>query len=232
MTTKAKIIVTAAFVAVPGALFAGGYGDTAVKDARVGQAGPQGETVYCRRLDQDIPERLAARMDCGGAPAQPRVAGERTSSGLLGALSNLFGGGGNGGSGGDDGGSRGTSDGDDGDRNNNNGGGGSGGGSGGSGGGSGGGDGGSGGGSGGGDGGGGSGGGDGGSGGGSGGGDGGSGGGDGGSNFTSKWDRLADFGVNRDNYKDQDRDLLDQIKDYRKENGSKGDWSDFSPTSN
>ena len=200
MTTKAKIIVTAAFVAVPGALFAGGYGDTAVKDARVGQAGPQGETVYCRRLDQDIPERLAARMDCGGAPAQPRVAGERTSSGLLGALSNLFGGGGNGGSGGDDGGSRGTSDGDDGDRNNN-GGGGSGGGSGGSGGGS-------------------------------GGGDGGSGGGDGGSNFTSKWDRLADFGVNRDNYKDQDRDLLDQIKDYRKENGSKGDWSDFSPTSN
>lgn len=232
MTTKAKIIVTAAFVAVPGALFAGGYGESAVKDARVGQVGPEGDTVYCQRLDQEIPERLASRMDCGGAVARPRVAGERTSSGILGALNEIFGGGGsggNGGSGGDD--TRGTSDGDDGDRDNN-GGGGSGGGGGGSGGGdggSGGGDGGSGGGDGG------SGGGDGGSGGGSGGGDGGSGGGDGGSgggDFTSKWDRLADFGVNRDNYKDQDRGLLDQIKDFRQENGSKGDWSGFNPTSN
>ena len=65
-------------MAVPGTLFAGGYGNTAVKDASVGNGGASGATVFCQRIDADVPERLAADMDCGGAAvATPRRRGVR-----------------------------------------------------------------------------------------------------------------------------------------------------------
>lgn len=46
----------------------------------------------------------------------------------------------------------------------------------------------------------------------------------------SKWDRLGDLGITRENYKDQSDDIKSQIHDFRQGNPSDVDWSDFDPT--
>jgi hypothetical protein len=43
---------------------------------------------------------------------------------------------------------------------------------------------------------------------------------------------LAEFGVERGTITDQSEEFLDQYQEYRRENGSRGDWSGFNPTSN
>lgn len=228
---------------------AGGFGDSAVKDDRVTNSASSGETVYCRRLDQDVPERLAAEMDCSGAArparrggllafidrltggsedegfAEPRVlsegiGGDGNSSG--GSSGSGASGGGSTGGGSSDGGSNqdgdGTSGGgstggssddsgsnqDDGGSEGGTSGGGSGGGT--SGGGT------------------------------SGGGstdDGtsGDGTGSGSSDFTSKQDRLSELGAGGDSYKQSSRDFKDEVREFADENGRRGDWSDFNPSS-
>ena len=50
----------------PASLMAGGYGNTAVMDESVSQYAAAGETVWCPRLNDNIPARLGEQMDCGG----------------------------------------------------------------------------------------------------------------------------------------------------------------------
>lgn len=46
----------------------------------------------------------------------------------------------------------------------------------------------------------------------------------------TKWERLADFGVNSDNFFDQPDDFRSAVQDFRKTNGGYGgDWSGFDP---
>ena len=189
-------------VAFPAAGLAGSYGDTAVKDATVGRTASAGSTIYCERLDQDIPVRLADRMDCGGGIgiAIPRVlsgdlSDDNPDNNDAGSGSGPHGGGGPDGGGpdggdpdgggpdgggpdgvGPDGGSDNDPDGgtDTGDDP-----------------------------------------------------DGGTSTGD---EPVSKWDRLNELGVERGTLNDQSDSFRDQFRDYRNEHGASGDWSGFNPT--
>ena len=44
---------------------------------------------------------------------------------------------------------------------------------------------------------------------------------------VGKWDRLEDFGINRDNLFDQDSNTFEQIKDFANNTDHGGDWSGF-----
>lgn len=79
----AKAGAVALFGLVPGALMAGGYGNTAVMEGRVGQSASAGDTVWCQRLKEDIPVSLYGQMDCGPAQvgtARAAVAGDRVTN--------------------------------------------------------------------------------------------------------------------------------------------------------
>lgn len=52
-----------------------------------------------------------------------------------------------------------------------------------------------------------------------------------GSGSKSKWERLSDFGVTGENYKEQPREFKQAVREFREKNGVKGDWSDFDPSS-
>ncbi len=83
--TMARMLVMTTCVVSPAMLFAGSYGDSAVRDGAVTVPQRAQATVPCARLGRNIPASLAAEMDCGSAT--PRVAGERvrnTGGGLFG----------------------------------------------------------------------------------------------------------------------------------------------------
>ncbi len=219
LTKTAAVAALLTFTA-PASLLAGSYGESAVRDATVGNTAANAATVACPRLGQNIPANLAAQMDCGSGEAKPAVAGERVrNGGFLGGhqigsappansdssdfdpsvASNEGGNGGPGGGGNGGGGSSNEGDG--------------GGSSGGDGGGSSGGDG------------------DG-SGGGDNSGDGGGSGdnGDSGSTYVTKWERLSDFGVTPETYGEQSEEFWEEVRTYRREKGKGNDWSNFQPT--
>ncbi len=46
----------------------------------------------------------------------------------------------------------------------------------------------------------------------------------------TKWERMADFGITRDNYKSQPKEFRDSVKDFIESKGTrKTDWSGFEP---
>lgn len=88
MTYLGKTVILAAVVALPGMAIAGGYGTAGVKDARVGNAGPETAMVWCPKLRAEVPIRLQQQMDCSEGvavgTAEPAVARERFGGGLFG----------------------------------------------------------------------------------------------------------------------------------------------------
>lgn len=69
----AIIAVAVSFAALPMTAVAGGYGTAGVADDSVSQYAAQG-TVFCPRLEEQVPERLYADMDCGGTTGMARSA--------------------------------------------------------------------------------------------------------------------------------------------------------------
>lgn len=72
MKNTAKLLSIVVLASLPVTSHAGAYGASAVKDAAVANSGASGGTVWCDRIEADVPERLAADMNCGGAAARPR----------------------------------------------------------------------------------------------------------------------------------------------------------------
>ena len=66
MKNSARLFLLVAVTAMPATALAGAYGNSAVKDANVANGGAAGNTIWCQRIEADVPERLAAQMDCGG----------------------------------------------------------------------------------------------------------------------------------------------------------------------
>ena len=79
------VAAMAAAIALPGAVSAGGYGSAGVKDDRVSNYASAGDQVWCTRLDRNVPQALAAEMNCRGTPTASRT----TRSGLAGFFSRL-----------------------------------------------------------------------------------------------------------------------------------------------
>ena len=48
---------------------------------------------------------------------------------------------------------------------------------------------------------------------------------------TAKWDRLGDLGVTPQNINRQSPEFQQEFQDYFEENGGRGDWSGFNPSS-
>ena len=77
MKSTALVIAIAGACAMSGAAVAGGYGTAGVRDASVSQSATAEATIWCPRLEADIPLRLQEQMDCGQsvagvAPTEPR----------------------------------------------------------------------------------------------------------------------------------------------------------------
>ena len=72
MKHTAKSLLIIAIVAFPVSATAGAFGSSAVKDASVSNSGASGDSVWCDRIEANVPERLASDMNCGGAAARPR----------------------------------------------------------------------------------------------------------------------------------------------------------------
>lgn len=72
MSNIGRLILVLGTLAMPAAALAGGYGVAGVRDATVGQSVAAGQTVWCPRLNSEIPFELQEQMDCGGAPAAGR----------------------------------------------------------------------------------------------------------------------------------------------------------------
>lgn len=74
MNATARTLLILGICTMPGVVLAGGYGTAGVKDASVGQSSTAEATVWCPKLEADIPLRLQEQMDCGQAPvaAAPR----------------------------------------------------------------------------------------------------------------------------------------------------------------
>ncbi|MEM7753125.1 MAG: hypothetical protein AAF230_06910 [Pseudomonadota bacterium] len=81
-----KRLAVAFCIVIPAPLMAGSLGDSAVRDGAVTNTRTAQPTVPCERLGRNIPASLAAEMDCGSGVATPRVAGERVrnTGGLFG----------------------------------------------------------------------------------------------------------------------------------------------------
>lgn len=75
MAVKSVAVMMSLFI--PGALWAGSYGESAARDGAVANISSNQATVPCPRIGRSIPASLAAEMDCGTAQATPAVAGER-----------------------------------------------------------------------------------------------------------------------------------------------------------
>lgn len=88
----AAAIASLTVTSAPTTLVAGSYGSAGVSDAEVGRYAGQA-TVWCERLDANVPERLFRQMDCGAPDdgiARSAVAGERVNNRSRG-LGGLFG---------------------------------------------------------------------------------------------------------------------------------------------
>jgi hypothetical protein len=84
LTRMTLVAVAVAAISVPAAVSAGGYGTAGVKDDNVSNYAAEGSRVWCGRLDRNVPQALAAQMNCQGTPTASR---ERR--GVLGFLSGL-----------------------------------------------------------------------------------------------------------------------------------------------
>ncbi|GEM_PF-3773795 len=82
MSSKSPSVAIALALALtlPAPVLAGAYGNSAVSADRVGQTASAGSTVYCPRVGAEVPQRLAAQMDCGTATATPRVLSNRVTN--------------------------------------------------------------------------------------------------------------------------------------------------------
>lgn len=72
-----RAVALAACIAFPSPMLAGSYGDTAIREGNVTNTARNTATVPCARLNANVPASLAAEMDCSIGQATPRVAGER-----------------------------------------------------------------------------------------------------------------------------------------------------------
>lgn len=82
--TLTAVAITLA-ISLPWAVSAGGYGSAGVKDDRVSNYATAGDQVWCSRLDRNVPQALAAEMNCRGTPTASR----QRSGGLAGFFSSL-----------------------------------------------------------------------------------------------------------------------------------------------
>lgn len=83
-----SVVCVAGALALPSVSSAGGYGTAGVSDARVGQSAVATATLWCPRLNAEVPLELVRQMDCGDGvavgSAQPAVAPARIRRGPFG----------------------------------------------------------------------------------------------------------------------------------------------------
>lgn len=88
MTHYGRSLILTGLLAFPGLAIAGSYGAVGVSDATVAPPATATATVWCPKIQQEVPQELARQMECGEAVAvgvaEPKVARERFTRGFLG----------------------------------------------------------------------------------------------------------------------------------------------------
>lgn len=88
MRIQFRAVLLAAVFGLPCAASAGGYGSAGVKDATVAPPATATATVWCPRLNTEVPISLQSDLNCGRTVAvgvaRPKVARERFERGLFG----------------------------------------------------------------------------------------------------------------------------------------------------